>query len=84
MTDTTIDKTAKPLLSGVYRFELSELAPGPVRVAGRGDPHLVATLETENESPEESAGKLRALSTAARISFTPDNTADRLINSASQ
>ncbi len=49
VTDTTVDKTAKPLVSGVYRFELSELASGTVRVAGGDDPHLVATLETENE-----------------------------------
>ncbi|MCP3920231.1 MAG: hypothetical protein GY711_32290 [bacterium] len=49
VTESIIDKSAHPLPSGVYRFELSELSGDPVRVGGIGDPHLMATMYTENK-----------------------------------
>lgn len=46
--DSTLDE-ATPMTSGVYRFALAELNPAhPVHVTGKGDPHLIFTLQTRN------------------------------------
>ncbi len=50
VTETKLDPDATPLVSGVYRFTLAELASGmPVQIEPGGtDPHLITTVETHN------------------------------------
>lgn len=49
LTETKLDDET-PMTSGIYRFKLAELNPGnPVRVTGKGDPHLIFTLKTHNK-----------------------------------
>jgi len=52
--DSTLDEES-PMSSGVYRIPLSELnAANPVRLTGKGDPHLIFTLKTKN--PDHKVG----------------------------
>lgn len=52
VSETQLDSKAKPALSGVFRFKLEELdnkEPVRLKVPGKDDPHLIATIETFNE-----------------------------------
>jgi len=51
VTETKLQPAATPLVSGVYRFALSELdGQAPLRLEPAGDdPHLLTTIETHNE-----------------------------------
>ena len=49
VTETSIDPSAKPMPSGVYRFKYSEFKDKPVKLLPGGkDKHLLATLYTDN------------------------------------
>ncbi len=50
VTETEIDGSVSPMPSGVYRFEISELAGKPIKLLPGGkDKHLIAKLYTKNE-----------------------------------
>lgn len=52
VSDTFLDIPGRPGSSGVYRFTLSELETGPVRIRPGGeDPHLLAQFTTTPRSP---------------------------------
>jgi len=46
VTETCIDNTVYPMISGVYRIEYSEMGDKPVKISDR---HLVTTLKTYNK-----------------------------------
>jgi len=52
VTETKLDPKASPLLSGVYRFKLSELkADKPIQLQPGGtDPHLIVRFTTKNKA----------------------------------
>jgi len=48
LNETSIDADAKPMISGVYRFKLSELDPAtPIAVTGVDDPNFFLKVETD-------------------------------------
>ena len=51
VTDTQFDPEAKPCISGVFRFKLSDLEGEPIKLKTpiTEDPHLIATIETFDE-----------------------------------
>lgn len=51
VTETMIDAGTWPLSSGVYRFKISELKGGPIKIKTDGtDEHLIAKFTTLNKS----------------------------------
>lgn len=51
LNETCIDADSKPMISGVYRFKISELDPSkPIAVTGVDDPHFFLKVETDYTS----------------------------------
>jgi DNA-binding beta-propeller fold protein YncE len=46
VTETILEPNSKPLVSGVVRVKMDEF---PVKLTGKDDPHVIATLKTYNE-----------------------------------
>jgi len=57
LNETVIDAEANPMISGVYRFKVSDLNPSkPIQVTGTDDPRFFLTIETHYEDDLHKVG----------------------------
>ncbi|MDP6523252.1 MAG: SMP-30/gluconolactonase/LRE family protein [Kiritimatiellia bacterium] len=57
LNETAIDGDVNPMISGVYRFKVSELNPGkPIKVTGVEDSHFFLKIETNYEDDLHKVG----------------------------